>query len=164
MILSYSIWLPIIFGLIILFTGSDNSKGYVRIMALIASLISFAATLPLVLLAIPSVIVGYFTIGPMLFGDFFGNAIFVDATKHVAMKELAAAFTGPMGMVAHSLHTHLFCIWLLAAWFQRLSSIFGCHKFQLSLLVYWRQLKQFLITSTTWMISTRRCLLKAQDC
>ena len=48
MILSYSIWLPIIFGLIILFTGSDNSKGYVRIMALIASLISFAATLPLV--------------------------------------------------------------------------------------------------------------------
>ena len=48
MILSFSIWLPIIFGLIILFTGSDNSKGYVRIMALIASLISFTATLPLV--------------------------------------------------------------------------------------------------------------------
>jgi NADH-quinone oxidoreductase subunit L len=65
----------------------------------------WVVTLPLVLLAIPSVIVGYFTIGPMLFGDFFGNAIFVDATKHLAMKELAAAFTGPMGMVAHSLHT-----------------------------------------------------------
>jgi NADH-quinone oxidoreductase subunit M len=47
MILSLSIWLPIIFGLIILFTGSDNSKGYVRIMALVATLISFAATLPL---------------------------------------------------------------------------------------------------------------------
>jgi NADH-quinone oxidoreductase subunit L len=65
----------------------------------------WVVTLPLVLLAIPSVIVGYFTIGPMLFGDFFGNAIFVDATKHLAMKELAAAFTGPLGMVAHSLHT-----------------------------------------------------------
>jgi NADH-quinone oxidoreductase subunit L len=65
----------------------------------------WVVTLPLVLLAIPSVIVGYFTIGPMLFGEFFGNAIFVDVTKHVAMKELAAAFTGPMGMVAHSLHT-----------------------------------------------------------
>ncbi len=65
----------------------------------------WVVTLPLVLLAIPSVIVGYFTIGPMLFGDFFGNAIFVDATKHVAMKELAAAFTGPLGMVSHSLHT-----------------------------------------------------------
>lgn len=48
MILSYAIWLPIIFGLIILFTGSDNSKGYVRIMALIGSLISFAVTLPLI--------------------------------------------------------------------------------------------------------------------
>ena len=48
MILSYAIWLPIIFGLVILFTGSDNSKAYVRVMALIAALISFAATLPLV--------------------------------------------------------------------------------------------------------------------
>jgi NADH-quinone oxidoreductase subunit M len=48
MILSYSIWLPIIFGLIILFTGSDSNKGYVRIMALIASLVSFAVTLPLI--------------------------------------------------------------------------------------------------------------------
>jgi len=65
----------------------------------------WVVTLPLVLLAIPSVIVGYFTIGPMLFGDFFGNAIYVDVTKHVAMKELADAFTGSMGMVAHSLHT-----------------------------------------------------------
>ena len=48
MILSYAIWLPVIFGLIILFTGSDNSKGYVRVMALIGALISFAVTLPLV--------------------------------------------------------------------------------------------------------------------
>ncbi len=48
MILSYAIWLPIIFGLVILFTGSDNSKGYVRVMALIGSLISFAITLPLI--------------------------------------------------------------------------------------------------------------------
>jgi NADH-quinone oxidoreductase subunit M len=48
MILSFSIWLPIILGLIILFTGSDKSNGYVRIMALIASLVSFAVTLPLV--------------------------------------------------------------------------------------------------------------------
>ena len=48
MILSYSIWLPIIFGLIILFTGSDNSKGYVRVMALIGSLISLSATIPLI--------------------------------------------------------------------------------------------------------------------
>ena len=65
----------------------------------------WVVTLPLILLAIPSVIVGYLTIGPMLFGDFFGNAIFVDVTKHVAMKELADAFHGPVEMAAHALHT-----------------------------------------------------------
>lgn len=66
---------------------------------------SWVVTLPLVLLAIPSVIVGYFTIGPMLFGDFFGNAIFVDVVKHHSMKELAEAFHGPVAMAAHSLHS-----------------------------------------------------------
>ncbi len=65
----------------------------------------WVVTLPLILLAIPSVIVGYLTIGPMLFGDFFGNAIFVDVGKHVAMKELADAFHGPVAMAAHALHT-----------------------------------------------------------
>ena len=34
-------------------------------------------TLPLILLAIPSVIIGYLTIGPMLHGDFFKGVIFV---------------------------------------------------------------------------------------
>jgi NADH-quinone oxidoreductase subunit L len=65
----------------------------------------WVVTLPLVLLAIPSVIVGYIAIGPMLFGDFFGNAIFVDLAKHHAMKELADAFHGPVAMAAHSLHS-----------------------------------------------------------
>ena len=65
----------------------------------------WVVTLPLVLLAIPSVIVGYFTIGPMLFGDFFGDAIFVDVVKHHSMKELADAFHGPVAMAAHSLHS-----------------------------------------------------------
>ena len=32
-------------------------------------------TVPLVLLAIPSVLIGFFTVGPMLFGDFFRGAI-----------------------------------------------------------------------------------------
>ena len=48
MILSLAIWMPIAFGLIILGSGSDRNPGYVRVMALIASLISFAITLPLV--------------------------------------------------------------------------------------------------------------------
>jgi NADH-quinone oxidoreductase subunit L len=62
-------------------------------------------TLPLILLAIPSVIIGYLTIGPMLFGEFFGSSILIDATKHPAMKELSDAFNGPFAMVAHALHT-----------------------------------------------------------
>ena len=37
----------------------------------------WVVTLPLVLLAIPSIAVGFFTVGPMLFGDFFAGAIFV---------------------------------------------------------------------------------------
>jgi NADH-quinone oxidoreductase subunit L len=69
--------------------------------------------LPLVLLAIPSVVIGYFTIEPMLHGDFFKDAIFVDAAKHHAMKELGEAFHGPMAMALHGLQTAPF--WLALA-------------------------------------------------
>jgi len=65
----------------------------------------WVVTLPLILLAIPSVIIGYLTIGPMLFGEFFGSSILIDAVKHPAMKELSDAFNGPFAMVAHALHT-----------------------------------------------------------
>ncbi|HOB93192.1 MAG TPA: NADH-quinone oxidoreductase subunit L [Aquabacterium sp.] len=61
--------------------------------------------LPLVLLAIPSVIVGYLTIGPMLHGDFFKDAIFVHGEHHHAMKELAAEFHGAAAMAIHGLST-----------------------------------------------------------
>lgn len=69
--------------------------------------------LPLVLLAIPSVVIGYMTIQPMLFGEFFKDAIFVDAAKHHAMKELGEAFHGPMAMALHGLQTAPF--WLALA-------------------------------------------------
>ncbi len=69
--------------------------------------------LPLVLLAIPSVVIGYFTIQPMLFGDFFKDAIFVDAEKHEAMKELAEVFHGPLAMALHGLTAAPF--WLALA-------------------------------------------------
>jgi NADH-quinone oxidoreductase subunit L len=42
----------------------------------------WVVTLPLVLLAIPSMLIGFFTVGPMLFGDFFGNAIVVAPKAH----------------------------------------------------------------------------------
>ena len=37
----------------------------------------WVVTLPLILLAIPSVAIGWFTIGPLLFGDYWGGAIVV---------------------------------------------------------------------------------------
>ena len=59
--------------------------------------------LPLVLLAIPSVVIGFMTISPMLFGDFFKDAIVVNGEKHHAMEELAQAFHGPLAMGIHAL-------------------------------------------------------------
>jgi NADH-quinone oxidoreductase subunit L len=51
--------------------------------------------LPLVLLAIPSVLIGYFTIESLLFGNYFKDAIYI-ATAHGGMAELAEEFHGPM--------------------------------------------------------------------
>ncbi|AKZ64074.1 NADH:ubiquinone oxidoreductase subunit L [Herbaspirillum hiltneri N3] len=59
-------------------------------------------TLPLILLAIPSVIIGFFAISPLVFGDFFKNVIFV-GENHKALEELAHEFHGPIAMAVHSL-------------------------------------------------------------
>ena len=72
----------------------------------------WVVTLPLVLLAIPSVFIGFIAIGPMLFGDFFKGVVFVSA-EHEAMSELAKAFHGPAEMAVHSLTTAPF--WLAVA-------------------------------------------------
>ena len=47
-LLSLSIWLPIAFGIVVLALGRDKNPGFVRILALIGSLLSFAVTLPIV--------------------------------------------------------------------------------------------------------------------
>jgi len=65
----------------------------------------WVVTVPLILLAIPSVVIGFMTIQPMLFGEFFKDAIFVDNHKHEAMHELAKAFHGPAQMAWHALTT-----------------------------------------------------------
>jgi NADH-quinone oxidoreductase subunit L len=80
----------------------------------------WVVTLPLVLLAIPSVFIGYVTIEPMLHGGFFGNAIYVDGQAHPAMEELTREFHGALGMTAHALESPVF--WLavagvVSAWF-----------------------------------------------
>jgi NADH-quinone oxidoreductase subunit M len=46
--LSLSIWVPILFGLLILALGRDNKPGLVRVGALVASVVSFLCTLPLI--------------------------------------------------------------------------------------------------------------------
>jgi NADH-quinone oxidoreductase subunit L len=63
----------------------------------------WVVTAPLVLLAIPSVVIGFLTIQPMLFGDFFKDSIAVDAARHGAMKELAENFHGATTMALHAL-------------------------------------------------------------
>ena len=67
-------------------------------------------TVPLVLLAIPSVCAGWL-IGPLLFGGYFGGAIVV-APEHDVLGELARDFHGVLGMMAHALSTAPF--WLAA--------------------------------------------------
>jgi len=79
----------------------------------------WVVTLPLVLLAIPSVLIGFFTIDPMLFGEWFKGVIFV-GDSHVGLKELAASYHGPVAMAIHGLQTAPF--WLAMggvglAWF-----------------------------------------------
>jgi NADH-quinone oxidoreductase subunit L len=73
----------------------------------------WVVTLPLVLLAIPSVVIGYLTIGPMLYGEFFKDAIFINEAVHPAMKELAEEFHGAGAMALHALTSVPF--WLALA-------------------------------------------------
>jgi NADH-quinone oxidoreductase subunit L len=70
----------------------------------------WVVTAPLLLLAIPSVVIGFLAIQPMLFGDFFKDAIFVDTARHPAMAELAEMFHGASAMAVHGLQTAPF--WL----------------------------------------------------
>ena len=61
----------------------------------------WVVTVPLLLLAIPSVVIGFVAIGPMLFGDFFKGVIFV-SESHPAMEELAREFHGAAAMGIHA--------------------------------------------------------------
>jgi len=83
----------------------------------------WVVTVPLVLLAIPSVIIGYYTIEPMLFGDFFKDAIYVDLERHPVMHELEHAFHGALGMASHAFSTLPFWLALsgvVVAWYMYL--------------------------------------------
>ncbi|GJL75818.1 NADH-quinone oxidoreductase subunit L [Nitrosomonas sp.] len=71
----------------------------------------WVVTLPLVILAVPTVAAGWF-IGPIVFGDYFNNVIYV-LPEHAAIEKLGAEFTGVGGMMVHALSTAPF--WLSVA-------------------------------------------------
>ena len=70
-------------------------------------------TLPLILLAIPSVVIGFFTIGPMLFEGWFGSSIVVGENHAAGFREIAESFHGAAGMALHGLMAPPF--WLALA-------------------------------------------------
>jgi NADH-quinone oxidoreductase subunit L len=79
----------------------------------------WVVTLPLILLAIPSIAIGYISIAPMLQGGFFDGAIYV-SENHPAMAEIINAFHGPWAMGLHGFVTLPFALMLagvVAAWY-----------------------------------------------
>ena len=73
----------------------------------------WVVTAPLVLLAIPSVVIGFLSIDAMLFGSFFKDSIIVNTVAHPAMAKLAEEFHGATQMALHSITT--LPLWLAIA-------------------------------------------------
>ncbi|WP_153108818.1 NADH-quinone oxidoreductase subunit L [Propionivibrio limicola] len=65
-------------------------------------------TLPLILLAIPSLFIGYFAVEPMLFGGYFDGAVFINSHIHPAIEEMGKEFHGAVAMALHSFSTPVF--------------------------------------------------------
>jgi len=72
----------------------------------------WVVTLPLIMLAIPSAVIGWYTVEPVLFGDYFGDAIQV-TPRHDVLGRMAAEWHGSFSLVTHALQTPIF--WLAAA-------------------------------------------------
>ena len=77
-------------------------------------------TVPLILLAIPSAAIGWVTVGPVLFGDYFGDAIYVMPAHDVLAQMGSHVWHGSAALVMHAVQTPVF--WLAAggvfvAWF-----------------------------------------------
>jgi len=79
----------------------------------------WVVTVPLIALAIPSVIIGWLTIEPMLFGGYFNSAIQVTDAHNVIAK-LGENFHGEWAMVEHGIFSLPFLLAIsgvAAAWF-----------------------------------------------
>lgn len=89
-------------------------------------------TWPLILLAIPSVVIGALLIEPMLFADYFGSSITVHA-DHNVLHELGEEFHGWFAMVLHGVTQLPFifamagvvCAWLGYLMFPQLPEFFA---------------------------------------
>jgi NADH-quinone oxidoreductase subunit L len=72
----------------------------------------WVVTGPLIALAVPSVLLGIFMIGPFVFGEVMLGPITV-LPSHTSMQGLRELFNGPLGLTLHSLQTPAF--WLMLA-------------------------------------------------
>jgi len=74
----------------------------------------WVVTLPLILLAIPSIVIGWMTVEPVLFGGWLDDSIFV-LEKNNVLAELGEHFHGATAMAMHAIYTLPF--WLMVAGF-----------------------------------------------
>ena len=75
--------------------------------------------LPLVMLAIPSVFIGYLTVENVLFGDFFKGILYV-APEHDVLAKLGEGYTNEIGFITHGMMMPPFYLamgGLFTAWF-----------------------------------------------
>ena len=76
-------------------------------------------TWPLIALAVPSVIIGWLTVGPIVFGEYFGGVIYV-ADAHNVIEKVREHTTGATSMLSHipgSKAFYLAMAGLITAWF-----------------------------------------------
>ena len=79
----------------------------------------WVVTLPLVMLAIPSVVIGWLTVGPVLFHGYFDGAIVV-SPAHDVLGEIGREYTTPAAFLVHAftgLPIYLAAAGVLSAWF-----------------------------------------------
>jgi NADH:ubiquinone oxidoreductase subunit 5 (subunit L)/multisubunit Na+/H+ antiporter MnhA subunit len=117
-------------------------------------------TLPLIALAIPSVVIGFITVGPVLFGDFFGNAIQA-LERNDVIGEMAHEFHGAVAFALHGFGQAPF--WLAAAAFRRgCSSTGSLVANSVARKLGW--LRTILINNTSSTGSTRTSSPRAPAC
>jgi NADH-quinone oxidoreductase subunit L len=91
------------------FHGKENTHGEIKET-------SFSITVPLMILAVPSVVIGFILIEPILFGStqsaFLSNSLFIKSTHFSVLGGLNDFFHSAFSMLLHSFQTLTF--WLMS--------------------------------------------------